>query len=144
MLSKLDALFSQGSNQQSSCFKSWPSFTEQAWFDESPLQDFVKLAKWEDRGQYAQKQETEKAQRQLHKLVRDAQGVLAQPAAAALESVPVGFSELPNQVGGGSEAPEDKQRKSRKAAADKALAEPVLVWGDQVLHFNLNFHCSTH
>lgn len=56
----------------------------------------MKLAKWEDRGHYAQKQETEKSQRQLHKMVRDAQEVLSRPAAAVLGSVSaaMGFSDL--------------------------------------------------
>ena len=96
------------------------------WF-----QDFVKLAKWEDRGHYAQKQETEKAQRQLHKLVRDAQAVLSRPAAAAISSLPVGFSELSEQTQEPLDAPEDKKRQSKKRAAKNA-EEPALVWEDQV------------
>ncbi|KAF6262490.1 hypothetical protein COO60DRAFT_1699221 [Scenedesmus sp. NREL 46B-D3] len=48
------------------------------------LADFVKLAKWEDRGYYAMKVSTEKAQRQLHRLSRRAEDYLKQPAAGVL------------------------------------------------------------
>ena len=47
-------------------------------------QDFVELAKWEDRGYHAMRSSTEKAQRQLHKMQRQAGDVLRQPAAAVL------------------------------------------------------------
>jgi midasin len=50
------------------------------------LADFVKLAKWEDRGYYAMKISTEKAQRQLHRLSRRAEDYLKQPAAGVLAS----------------------------------------------------------
>jgi midasin len=50
------------------------------------LTDFVKLAKWEDRGYYAMKVSTEKAQRQLHRLSRRAEDYLKQPAAGVLAS----------------------------------------------------------
>lgn len=36
------------------------------------MQDFVKLAKWEERGYYAMRASTEKAQRHLHRLTRNA------------------------------------------------------------------------
>jgi hypothetical protein len=36
------------------------------------IQDFVRLASWEDRGYYAMRASTEKAQRQLHRLTRNA------------------------------------------------------------------------
>ena len=39
------------------------------------MQDFVKLASWEDRGYYAMRASTEKAQRQLHRLTRNANEV---------------------------------------------------------------------
>ncbi|EIE25917.1 hypothetical protein COCSUDRAFT_12734, partial [Coccomyxa subellipsoidea C-169] len=51
---------------------------------EKRLEDFVKLAKWEDRGYHSLKQSTEKAQRQLHKLQRQAIAALKQPSAAVL------------------------------------------------------------
>lgn len=47
-----------------------------------PLQDFVSLAKWEDRGYYAQRIATEKAQRQLHRLSRRALQALKEPSGA--------------------------------------------------------------
>eukprot|EP00798_Chlamydomonas_sp_ICE-L_P024875 gene24875-10536_t len=51
---------------------------------EKDLDDFVRLAKWEDRGYYAMKASTEKAQRYLHRLKRRAEEVLAQAAASVL------------------------------------------------------------
>eukprot|EP00884_Botryococcus_braunii_P010665 jgi/Botrbrau1/195/Bobra.0022s0175.1 len=53
---------------------------------EKLLLDFIKLAKWEDRGYYAQLKATEKAQRQLHKFVRSAAEVLNRPVAEVLGS----------------------------------------------------------
>ena len=44
----------------------------------------MKLAKWEDRGFYAQQQATDKAQRQLQQLITKAEIVLTQPAASVL------------------------------------------------------------
>ena len=41
------------------------------------VQDFVRLASWEDRGYYAMRASTEKAQRHLHRLTRNATEVLA-------------------------------------------------------------------
>lgn len=60
------------------------------------MQDFVKLAKWEDRGHYAQKQEAEKSQRQLHKMVRDSQEVLKRPAGGVIGGVSasMGFADV--------------------------------------------------
>ncbi|GFR41361.1 hypothetical protein Agub_g2044, partial [Astrephomene gubernaculifera] len=51
---------------------------------EKDLQDFVQLARWDDRGYYAMRASTEKAQRYLHRLSRRAEEVLRQPAATAL------------------------------------------------------------
>ena len=51
---------------------------------QSEAQDFVKLAKWEDRGFYAMQQSRERAQRQLHKLTCRAAVALNRPAAAVL------------------------------------------------------------
>lgn len=42
-----------------------------------PSQDFVRLASWEDRGYYAMRASTEKAQRHLHRLTRNAAEVTA-------------------------------------------------------------------
>ena len=67
-------------------------------------QDFVELAKWEDRGYHAMRSSTEKAQRQLHKMQRQAGDVLRQPAAAVLAEAAksVGLSNLaaPEQLPG--------------------------------------------
>ena len=56
----------------------------------------MKLAKWEDRGHYAQKQEAEKSQRQLHKMVRDSQEVLKRPAGGVIgaQSAALGFQDI--------------------------------------------------
>lgn len=53
---------------------------------EKDLKDFVALAKWEDRGFYAMKSSTEKAQRHLHKLCRRVANVLKEPARSVLAS----------------------------------------------------------
>ena len=60
------------------------------------LQDFVRLAKWEDRGYYAMKATTERNQRQLHRLTRRGEEALSQPAAAVLAaaSKAMGFADL--------------------------------------------------
>ena len=60
------------------------------------MQDFVKLAKWEDRGYYAMRASTEKAQRQLHRLSRRAEDALRQPFAALLATAAkaMGFQDL--------------------------------------------------
>ena len=67
-------------------------------------QGFVELAKWEDRGYHAMRSSTEKAQRQLHKMQRQAGDVLRQPAAAVLAEAAksVGLSNLaaPDQLPG--------------------------------------------
>ena len=44
----------------------------------------MELAKWEDRGYHAMRSSTEKAQRQLHKMQRQAADVLRQPAATVV------------------------------------------------------------
>lgn len=60
------------------------------------LQDFVRLAKWEDRGYYAMKVSTERNQRQLHRLTRRAQEALTHPSAAVLAAASraMGFADL--------------------------------------------------
>ena len=86
------------------------------------LQDFVELAKWEDRGYHAMKSSTEKAQRQLHKMQRQATAVLRQPAAAVLAAAAktIGLGDLaaPEQLPGGA-------RKKGKAKAAPAI-EPIV------------------
>ena len=51
---------------------------------EKELADFVKLAKWEDRGFYAMKASAEKAHSQLCKIIRKAKDALGTPASACL------------------------------------------------------------
>ncbi len=60
------------------------------------MQDFVKLAKWEDRGYYSLQMATEKSQRQLHRLSRRAEQALRQPVANVLAdaSAAMGFPDL--------------------------------------------------
>ena len=48
------------------------------------LDDFVRLAKWEDRGYYANRAAADKAARALHRLTRRARGALAAPAGGVL------------------------------------------------------------
>lgn len=63
---------------------------------EKELKNFVKLAKWEDRGFYARKASTEKAQRHLHRLSRRATEVLKEPVTEVLKQLAanMGISEL--------------------------------------------------
>jgi hypothetical protein len=89
------------------------------------LQDFVKLAKWEDRGYHSLKQSTEKAQRQLHKLQRQANAALKQPSAAVLADAAkaMGMADLT--------APEsiftDSTRQRRKKAEAASPTEEELI-----------------
>ena len=107
------------------------------------LQDFVKLAKWEDRGHYAQKQESDKAQRQLHKLVRDSQEVLKRPAAGVIGSysAAMGFADVVKHQ-------TEEQALDEKPAAKKSKAKVESLpwkWQDQVglcfLHSLYLCHC---
>ena len=86
-------------------------------------QDFVELAKWEDRGYHAMRSATEKAQRQLHKMQRQAANVLRQPAAAVLAEAAksVGLPNLaaPEQLPGA--AP-----KRGRAMPLASVAEPLV------------------
>lgn len=50
------------------------------------MQDFISLAKWEDRGYYALKTSIEKSQRQLHKLARHVSQHLATLTSDVLQS----------------------------------------------------------
>lgn len=89
------------------------------------LQDFVKLAKWEDRGYHALKQSTEKAQRQLHKLQRQAATALQQPSAAVLAGAAkaMGMADLaaPEAVGA------DAAKRRKKADNAAAPTEQELI-----------------
>ena len=93
-------------------------------------QDFVKLARWEDRGYYALRERADKAQRQLHKLARRAAAALAQPCAAVLAaaSAAMGLSDLavPELPAPEAGAALRKLPKKRRAAA-AASAEPDWV-----------------
>jgi midasin len=79
------------------------------------LSDFVKLAKWEDRGYYAMKISTEKAQRQLHRLSRRAEDVLKQPAAGVLAAASQGM--------GLAQVTAPKAARAAAAAAAKAATK---------------------
>lgn len=87
----------------------------------------MKLAKWEDRGYHAMKSSTEKAQRKLHKMQRQAKDVLKQPVAAVLAAAAktMGLSDLaaPNQLPGAA------QKKGRRKAppAIELLVSTALV-----------------
>ena len=93
------------------------------------LSDFVKLAKWEDRGYYAMKISTEKAQRQLHRLSRRAEDVLKQPAAgvlaAASQKMGLGQITAPKaalQAAAAAAKAANKAAKKQAAAAAAAAA----------------------
>lgn len=96
------------------------------------LQDFVRLAKWEDRGYYAMKVSTERNQRQLHRLTRRAQEALTHPAAAVLAAASraMGFADLAGaDLAHGHPPKQDNLhgKKRRAGAAQDALSP------DQVL-----------
>ena len=94
-------------------------------------QDFVKLARWEVRGHYAQKQEAEKSQRQLHKMVRDSQEVLKRPAGGVIgaQSAALGFQDIVKyqQEQEGSGAAEQPPKKKAKVSIKQSW-----VWADKV------------
>ena len=95
---------------------------------EKHLQDFVALAKWEDRGYYALRHSTEKTQRQLHRLWRRAVELLRQPASGPLQlaGAAMGFGDLgaPGLAApGGTEAAAAGRRSKRARAA--AATEPA-------------------
>jgi len=97
---------------------------------EKDLKDFVKLAKWEDRGYYAMKASTEKAQRHLHKLCRRAADALKAPATGilAIAAKAMGLDDLtaPESVGNGAVVLSKKQQKQLPvggAAVVAALAD---------------------
>lgn len=99
---------------------------------EKDLKDFVKLAKWEDRGYYAMKASTEKAQRHLHKLCRRAADALKAPATGilAIAAKAMGLDDLtaPESVGNGAVVLNKKQQKQLPvggAAVVAALADPT-------------------
>ena len=100
------------------------------------LQDFVRLAKWEDRGYYAMKATTERNQRQLHRLTRRAEEALSQPAAAVLAaaSKAMGFADLTTAssesgLKGAEGAQGGKAAKgSKRKAVQRATPEEVWAW----------------
>ena len=118
------------------------------------VQDFVKLARWEDRGFYAQEQATEKAQRQLLKLVLKTEAVLSQPAAAVLAAASAAASQQqelaapgqakPATAAGAAAGQHVEQRVPADLPSEVATAAPMpdqasLVSlhckeGDQILH----------
>jgi midasin len=94
------------------------------------LTDFVKLAKWENRGYYAMKVSTEKAQRQLHRLSRRAEDYLKQPAAGVLASASqaMGLGQVvaPKAVLAAAAAAGRAAGKAAKVAAATAAAAEAL------------------
>ena len=103
------------------------------------LQDFVRLAKWEDRGYYAMKATTERNQRQLHRLTRRGEEALSQPAAAVLAaaSKAMGFADLTDAsnkaalgAAKGAQAGKSASGSKRKQAHSAKLEEVwvVVLW----------------
>ena len=102
------------------------------------LQDFVKLARWEDRGYYANRVAAEKAQRQLHRLTRRAGELLRTPVAAALAAAAkgMGFPDLQQlqasllhleEAAIGRFRPGEQQQRRCAAAEDEAQTAHQLV-----------------
>ena len=95
------------------------------------LQDFVRLAKWEDRGYYAMKVITERNQRQLHRLTRRAEQALSEPAAAVLAaaSKAMGFADLnsPDSLpeASNTDAAADNGTSSRRRKSKGLKAKPL-------------------
>ena len=100
------------------------------------MQDFVRLAKWEDRGYYAMKVSTERNQRQLHRLTRRAEEALSQPAAAVLAaaSKAMGFADLADaaQANGLFPKQESATVKKHRGGDSQETQSPEQVW--RVLH----------
>ena len=103
------------------------------------MQDFVRLAKWEDRGYYAMKATTERNQRQLHRLTRRGEEALSQPAAAVLAaaSKAMGFADLTDAsdkaalgAAKGAQAGKSARDSKRKQAQSATLEEVwfVMLW----------------
>ncbi len=84
----------------------------------------MQLAKWDDRGYYAMRASTEKAQRYLHRLSRRAEEVLRQPAATALATAVkgMGVGELAGAAAAVSRA-DGEEDDAAAAAAGGAGAE---------------------
>lgn len=102
------------------------------------VQDFVRLAKWEDRGYYAMKVSTERNQRQLHRLTRRAEEALSQPAAAVLAaaSKAMGFADLADAGQANGQLPEQDSAKVKKHRR-KDITEPQSpeqVWLCMCIH----------
>ncbi len=94
----------------------------------------MKLAKWEDRGHYAQKQEAEKSQRQLHKMVRDSQEVLKRPAAAVIGAVSaaMGFADVSKHQ---QEADAEAAGAARPTKRARTTESQPWSWQDKVQLF---------
>ncbi|KAG2499138.1 hypothetical protein HYH03_002721 [Edaphochlamys debaryana] len=91
---------------------------------EKDLQDFVQLAKWDDRGYYALRASTEKAQRYLHRLSRRAEDVLKEPAATALAKAVKGMG-VPELAAAAAAAAKADGAELAEAEAAAAVAGTV-------------------
>ena len=98
---------------------------------EKDLKDFVKLAKWEDRGYYAMKASTEKAQRHLHKLCRRAANALKEYATStlAIAAKSMGLDDLsaPESVGNERAAAAAATNKSKSKKQQQHLNGAAVV-----------------
>ena len=104
------------------------------------LQDFVKLAKWEDRGYYSLQMATEKSQRQLHRLSRRAEQALRQPVANVLAdaSAAMGFPDLADPEAVHAKADEKPDVKVRlRGFPELANPEAVYAKADQEPDFKV-------
>ena len=97
------------------------------------MQDFVRLAKWEDRGYYAMKVSTERNQRQLHRLTRRAEEALSHPAATVLAaaSKAMGLADLADADLAHGHLPDQDAfhaKKLRGKSAPDALSPEQASW----------------
>ena len=105
----------------------------EAQMSQSILQEFVKLAKWEDRGQYAQAMQAEKSQRQLHKMMRDSQEVYKRPAAGVIGTVSASIgSQKHLQEADDSTPNPNTDKKKKKSSKNNAPAATPLTWSEKV------------
>ena len=97
------------------------------------MQEFVKLAKWEDRGQYAQAMQAEKSQRQLHKMMRDSQEVYKRPAAGVIGTVSASIgSQKHLQEADDSTSDTNNDTKKKKSSKNSAAAAIPSTWFEKV------------
>ena len=98
---------------------------------EKELADFVKLAKWEDRGFYAMKASAEKAHSQLCKIIRKAKEALGTPASACLRVVANGIGIAPldgkKNISMGVRSSATKQRLASLEAQMAGFVEAIHV-----------------